>query len=1000
MNSRYVYTFPMMTGKKHNAFFMKKSNRSSLQHFPVKKQLTIFMMAMLLLTLFSSITFAQFVSPGTLAQFVSPGKLTASHKELAGIKNCIKCHSLGKGIPDAACTACHEKLVLRIKENKGFHATIKDKCVFCHKDHLGEDQDITSLNKKTFNHKDTGYVLQDSHNVDCNKCHKKEKTFLGLSQECLTCHTDVHKKTLSQDCRQCHNFAEWKIIQFEHNKFSKYSLIGKHADAKCEGCHPEEIVSGGMTDAGKTFKVMKLKDIKSDSCNDCHADVHKGKLKQKTCAQCHSPEEWKKTAFEHNNASLSDYQLIGKHKKAACELCHPVAKIEVSINGAREKKKVRQFKGIEHGNCSNCHYDVHKEQFKDKSCDSCHSLEKGWKEFTFRHDSEDYKGYKLAGKHKETDCEKCHEKSNVKYKEFDQRKKLKIGSFTGIKSERCTDCHYDVHKEQFKDKSCDSCHSLEKGWKEFTFRHDSEDYKGYKLAGKHKEADCEKCHEKSNVKYKEFDQRKKLKIGSFTGIKSEQCTDCHYDIHKEQFKDKSCDSCHSLEKGWKEFTFRHESNDYKGYKLEGKHRDVSCEKCHKRDDVIFKEFNTSKSVAVGTFKFANSECASCHKDEHNGKYDQPCSKCHVPADWKPKDFIHDPISFELEGAHRAIPCEKCHASDKIYTGLTSDCAVCHKDNHPNQFAQTCTECHKQNAWVPVDFGHSGVGFRLSGTHKTLDCKECHTNAIFQDTPTDCYTCHQDDYGRAPNHSDMSYSHDCTECHRQSGSWEDATYEHTSFEFRGAHAALKNNCSSCHGSAAGKALAGTSDEDCYKCHSSTGVASSSYELTSTPSHASSGFSTDCASCHTVTTWAGASFTHGRFQMRGIHGSLSCNQCHTDGQYPGQIAGTTDGNCYACHESLHNAEHPSFPQDCTGCHSLSTWTGATYNHSSFQLEGVHASLSCNQCHTDGQYPGQIAGTTNDNCYACHASQHASHHPTVSQDCMQCHAENTWTGASFTH
>ena len=61
------------------------------------------------------------------ADFISPGKLTKSHNELSGIRNCTKCHTLGEGIPDSSCKACHEKLVEQINNNLGFHATVEKK---------------------------------------------------------------------------------------------------------------------------------------------------------------------------------------------------------------------------------------------------------------------------------------------------------------------------------------------------------------------------------------------------------------------------------------------------------------------------------------------------------------------------------------------------------------------------------------------------------------------------------------------------------------------------------------------------------------------------------------------------------------------------------------------------------------------------------------------------------------------------------------------------------
>jgi len=186
------------------------------------------------------------------------------------------------------------------------------------------------------------------------------------------------------------------------------------------------------------------------------------------------------------------------------------------------------------------------------------------------------------------------------------------------------------------------------------------------------------------------------------------------------------------------------------------------------------------------------------------------------------------------------------------------------------------------------------------------------------------------------------------------------------------------------------ISGITDDNCYVCHMSA------YQ--GAPGHVSSGFPTDCEQCHSVNTWTGASFSHASFQMRGIHGSLSCNQCHTDGQYPGQISGITDDNCYVCHMSAYqgapNHINSNYPHDCTQCHTVNTFTGASFSHQSFQLRGIHATLSCNTCHSTG-YPGQYSGITDDNCFACHESDYNSEHRSGStpHDCTQCHSLNTF-------
>jgi len=315
----------------------------------------------------------------SFGELISPGKLTESHSKIKGLKNCVKCHKLRKGIPDSACKSCHKTLVKRINENKGFHSTVKGKCIKCHTEHKGVGYNIASFNKKKFDHKKTGYELKGGHKISCEKCHKKEKTFLGLSTKCLDCHTDVHKKSLSADCLKCHSYKDWKGLNFNHDKYSKYKLTGKHRKAKCEGCHPSQLVKGTLKDKGKTFKTFKFKPLAFKKCNDCHKDIHKGKLKEKSCKSCHNTSDWKKTAFDHKDPKLSEYRLEGKHEKVACELCHQSKKVLLTYKGKKVSRLVKTLKPLKHDRCIDCHFDIHKGQFKDQKCDTCHSVKKDWR---------------------------------------------------------------------------------------------------------------------------------------------------------------------------------------------------------------------------------------------------------------------------------------------------------------------------------------------------------------------------------------------------------------------------------------------------------------------------------------------------------------------------------------------------------------------------------------------------------------------------------------------
>jgi hypothetical protein len=439
----------------------------------------------------------------SFAEWASPGKLAKAHKELDGIDNCMKCHSLVKGITDAACKACHEKLIKRINAKKGFHSNIKAKCHECHTDHKGEKHDIVWIDKENFDHNMTGYTLQDKHNVPCKDCHKQKNTFLDLpSDKCLNCHIDVHKKTAPEDCIICHDFKGWKVPKYDHPTRSDYQVTGKHAEVKCEPCHYLDPVREKDTRTDKIFRVIKFKPRDHKKCDDCHFDIHMGQFTKQGCIECHLlKQDWKDITFRHESSKYMGYKLDNKHKDVACDKCHERSEIRFKEFGNEKKAFTGLFKPIESKKCNDCHYDVHMAQFTKQDCAGCHPVNNDWKDITFRHDSPDYPGYKLLGKHNETLCDKCHKRSEVIYTEFKKERKALAAEYKPIKSDNCKDCHKDGHKgkykeiAQFKNKTCEHCHTIETGWKVRSYEHVPESkYYKYTLRGQIKESKCESCH--------------------------------------------------------------------------------------------------------------------------------------------------------------------------------------------------------------------------------------------------------------------------------------------------------------------------------------------------------------------------------------------------------------------------------------------------------------------------------------------------------------------------
>ncbi|MBI5343807.1 MAG: cytochrome C, partial [Deltaproteobacteria bacterium] len=88
----------------------------------------------------------------------------------------------------------------------------------------------------------------------------------------------------------------------DHNLQTKFPLIGKHNDTKCEKCHKE-----------KKYRT------KAEKCLDCHKDPHKGEYKEE-CSSCHTQFDWLPRKFDHKKKT--GFQLYGVHNDVICANCH------------------------------------------------------------------------------------------------------------------------------------------------------------------------------------------------------------------------------------------------------------------------------------------------------------------------------------------------------------------------------------------------------------------------------------------------------------------------------------------------------------------------------------------------------------------------------------------------------------------------------------------------------------------------------------------------------
>src|ERR1051326_419958 len=619
---------------------------------------------------------------------ISPGPLSRAHQSLGGATNCTTCHKLGGGEAKFKCLECHSDIATRIAQSKGLHAQYhispgsSQECARCHSEHNGEDFSLIKWDTRTFDHKQTGYALEGKHQgLACNRCHSAEKiapsersaikvkdlnrTFLGLSQACVTCHQDEHKGRLGQNCLQCHTFQDWKTVnvgQFDHSR-TRYPLTGLHAQVGCQKCHTP----------GPDNK-PRYAGIPFAQCADCHSDPHHGSFVQ-SCQSCHNTSGWKKISVEAVNQrfdhSKTKYPLLGKHAAVACLQCR----------SSGDFKKPLAFQ-----KCMDCHKpDPHSGQFAKRpdggECASCHTVD-GWKPSKFTVKDHASTGYPLQGGHVKVECSQCH---------------IPKGKDTlfKIKYQHCTDCHSDRHVGQFAAapyfNACDKCHNLE-SYKPSTFTLAQHKNTSFQLTGGHVAVPCDDCHKESA----EF----KPKAAVIYHWPNLNCVSCHADPHKGQFKDRmqqsrangkpvGCEACHTTS-SWKELSgFDHSKTSFP---LLGTHRATACIDCHKPPNLETKLMNVD-------FKAAPTKCEDCHQDEHGGQFlkgqSTPCAECHNSAKWKPSLFDHDKrTAFSLQGAHRNVKCEGCHKLTRqvqgkpvlFYKPTPKECAACHGATIPKRLS--------------------------------------------------------------------------------------------------------------------------------------------------------------------------------------------------------------------------------------------------------------------------------------------------------------------------
>ncbi|APF18984.1 hypothetical protein Calab_3333 [Caldithrix abyssi DSM 13497] len=464
------------------------------------------------------------------------------------------------------CLSCHNSLVF---------SHIGHNCIDCHQDvhqgRLGVDcerchsPDSWENRFEVFEiHQNTRFPLYGIHAViDCQSCHDREdrQDFKLKSVECQQCHIQDFLKTInpshqkagfSLQCENCHlvNAASWKQAIYEHSE--TFPLVGGHSNLECVDCHNDRYQGVSV------------------ECYACHQDQYESTTNPNhmlfgfptNCQECHSPQMWERSDFDH--LSASGFALVGVHARSEEVKC-----IDCHVNN--------QLRGLPR-DCYGCHQNDYNRALNPnhvtgnfpQDCLICHNQE-AWSPSDFDHNRT---AFPLTGAHQTAACEDCHTD----------------GQYSGIATD-CYSCHQNDfnqttdpdHQQSNFSHDCTNCHSTT-SWTPATFDHAQTNFP---LTGAHQNVQCIDCH-----------------ASGYENTPT-SCVSCHqqdYDAttdpnHQAANFPFTCEDCHSTT-AWQPANWDHDAQYFPIYS--GSHQGAwdTCSDCH-----------------VNSADYSQFECITCHEHE-------------------------------------------------------------------------------------------------------------------------------------------------------------------------------------------------------------------------------------------------------------------------------------------------------------------------------------------------------------------------------------------------
>jgi len=743
-----------------------------------------------------------------------PGPITSVHAqvaELQGGKACVLCHGTG---PDAhargagvehlaqACLDCHEVIQDQIDAESGLHGGLsvaqRRLCGECHVEHLGADLALTD-----------------------------ERAFRLAGHDGPS--------------------------GFDHSTVD-YDLHGRHDALACVDCHPAAdkavLAEGESRYLGKT-----------QTCLDCHEDVHDGQMRR-GCAACHGQEHDfdDLSAFPHDER----FPLHYAHGGLSCAECHEpdsAHSVEALSDAAIAQNPLLSAWRA----CAACHESPHTSSFIENlpapqvphgpgqdSCVLCHSeRHDSWRgeQVEFEETWHSASGFDLAKPHAKLQCAACHVRGDDGEQSF-------TSAYPGRAAQQCAACHQDVHQGQFlndagQTRACLECHAQDQ-FLESNFDVAAHARAGFALEDSHATIECNACHDQLRPGFSDaaalapHAAECRVYVGT-----ARRCEECHSDAHRGAFSALeaqrgtpelgSCASCHNATRFDQTIDdFDHEL--WTAFALVGGHATDSCAACHEASaqaDQHGRRFGHVSELFPGD----SATCVNCHADVHAGAFGDAalpnqvdgrlgCDRCHNVHAF---NQLHGPFdhgawtNYALDGAHAAAACTSCHGQAQElrsfglvadhYPGDASSCATCHSDPHLGIFdrdqrkqsvlgRQDCARCHETRSFQAAALGSFDHGywteFELSGAHGKAQCSACHV-----ELPQ--LAEHGRSYERAAGrachecHSDphvgqflQQGKQDCARCHDElASSWQLPSFDHDQTAFALDATHAKVACNACH-----------------------------------------------------------------------------------------------------------------------------------------------------------------------------------------------------------